>query len=153
MWWTWFRLHSNDRPWAINSPMYTKSNHSLDFFIIPSKKMSNIQPTHLLIQHMGLISHHLMHHVYYVVGQGLCYQSLEKKSVTIFQFGIPKWCHFANSSGLGSMSLCHHNISKNPSYDLTLLSLPTIVRSSLIICTLWARAWPYVWGYDSWKYN
>ena len=31
------------------------------------------------------------------------------------QLGIPpeNCCHFANSSGLGPISLCHHNISKN----------------------------------------
>ena len=32
-----------------------------------------------------------------------------------------RYCHFANLLGLGSMSLCHHNISKNPNHDLTLL--------------------------------
>ena len=36
-----------------------------------------------------------------------------------------------NSSGPGPMSLCRHNISKNPSNDLTFLPLKIIVKISL----------------------
>ena len=35
-------------------------------------------------------------------------------------------CHFANSSGPGSIPLCQHNIPKNPNYDLALLPLQTM---------------------------
>ena len=34
----------------------------------------------------------------------------------------------ANSSGLGSMSLCYHNISKDSHHHLTLLPLTAIVK-------------------------
>ena len=33
------------------------------------------------------------------------------------------------------MSLCHHNISKNPSHDLTLLPLTAVVKILLTIST------------------
>ena len=54
--------------------------------------------------------------------------------VMSFQLGIPR-VYFANSSGLDSMLLCHHNISKSSSHDLTLLPLTTIVKVSLTIST------------------
>ena len=59
--------------------------------------------------------------------------------VTIFELGIPPVLGdaavFANSSGLSSMPLSHHNSSKNLSHDLTLLPLTTIVNT--IIVRLW----------------
>ena len=42
--------------------------------------------------------------------------------------GNPHPVAILQNQGLGSMSLCHHNISKNPNHDLTLLSLPTTVK-------------------------
>ena len=59
-------------------------------------------------------------------------------------------CHFANPWGLGPRSLYHHNISKNPSNGLTLLSLTTIVKISSTISTgmnisikLYIKEWTY----------
>ena len=74
-----------------------------------------------------------------------------KHSITIFQLGIPpgRCCHFVNSSGPGSKSLCHHNISKNPSDIFTLLSLPNIVNISLIISIVWTGVGPQVWSHNS----
>ena len=44
-------------------------------------------------------------------------------------------CQFSSSSGQGPVWLCHYNISKNSSHDLTLLPLTGIVKISLRIST------------------
>ena len=73
--------------------------------------------------------------------------------VLIFQLGVAlrRYCHFAISSELGSMSLCHHNITKNPSHDLTLLPLSQYWRfhkhmaKSVKLWQLCIKAWKDKW--------
>ena len=76
--------------------------------------------------------------------------------VAIFQLGIPPQWEAAMlpiHQNEVSMSLCHHNISKNPSHYLALLSQPTTVAISpcvnqgmtisVRLWQLWIKAWKY----------
>ena len=80
-----------------------------------------------------------------VVSERVCHSlgvSFPKPCVPIFQLEIPlkRWCYYANSLGLGAMSLCRHKWCRT--YDLTLLLLTTIVNIASITNTVQTRAWP-----------
>ena len=66
------------------------------------------------------------------------YWNVESHVTLCYDLSIENCNHYVSSPVIGSIALCDHNISKNPSRDLTLLAPPTTVKISPLC------AWPRV---------